>query len=71
MGVGQGHAHTWAFAGRRLWTLVTRHLLVTHGDETVVADGKEPLPVHLLQLVRDAVQEVLQPCGPQKSQFPR
>ena len=70
VGQGQGRSRTRAFTGRRLRTLVTQHLLVAHGDETVVVDGKELLPVHLLQLIREAVQEVVQPCGHQKSQFP-
>lgn len=35
--------------------------LVAHVNETFAVDGEELLPVRLLQLIREAVQEAVQP----------
>lgn len=39
--------------------LPTPHSPITHGQELLVADGEELLPVGLLHLIREAVQEVV------------
>lgn len=46
-------------ASERRWP--RKHSLIAHVDETFAVDGKELLPVHLLQLIREAVQEVVHP----------
>lgn len=39
--------------------LPTPHSPIAHGQELLVADGEELLPVGLLHLIREAVQEVV------------